>query len=256
MPRLRLEEFPLSLLERSCAASLQTRRFTAVVGERRVALHTEAEPGQLPASGDMAVLLGLFTMYRGGAAETRTLDFALYQLTLVMRQKASGRLSERIKNALQAWNRAVYTFESQELSHGAGKPHTSVFQILETCSQLSDRRWRIQWSDPVWYALIQGAWSGFKADILFDLAPLPRQLYCFLVSRFRTSAAPVHVELLELAFEHLGISRTVPVYRVLTNIRKACAVLEQVYLKPTTERLQKRDGKWHVVFDNPTVARE
>jgi hypothetical protein len=253
--RLRLEEFPLAILEKRCSPALRERAYSAVVGGRRLSLTSAAEPGQLPTSGSMTLLLALITMYRQSAIEVRDLEFPLYQLTLAFRQKKSGRLYQRIKASLPVWNRVVYTFDSQDLAAGAGKPYHATFRVLEKCVQLPNKAWHIQWSDPVWFALMHGAWSNLDAGILFDLAPLPRQLYCFLVSRFRTSAAPLRIDLHELAFEHLGVSRSVPNYRLLDKIRRACAGLERSYLKPDDARIQKRSaGAWDVVFENPTFS--
>jgi len=96
--RLRLEEFPLAILEKRCSPALRERAYSAVVGGRRLSLTSAAEPGQLPTSGSMTLLLALITMYRQSAIEVRDLEFPLYQLTLAFRQKKSGRLYQRLDN--------------------------------------------------------------------------------------------------------------------------------------------------------------
>ena len=128
-----------------------------------LSLTSAAEPGQLPTSGSMTLLLALITMYRQSAIEVRDLEFPLYQLTLAFRQKKSGRLYQRIKASLPVWNRVVYTFDSQDLAAGAGKPYHATFRVLEKCVQLPNKAWHIQWSDPVWFALMHGAWSNLDA---------------------------------------------------------------------------------------------
>jgi hypothetical protein len=253
--RLKIEELPLALLSRACPADLAERRHCVTVAGRRLELTTGGEPGQLPTAGDMAVLLALVFLYRQRSEDVRELEFTIYELGRALGQMPSGRLYARLKTSLDMWTKASYRFEARDLAAGAGKPYETTFRVLESCSWLPDKRVLSKWSDPVWFALMHGAWSALDAKVLFDLSPLSRQLYCLLVSRFRSTTAPQTFDLHELAFQHLGISKEMPNRRLLGQMRQACADLERDYLKPTEERIRKRQaGSWDVVFENPTYS--
>jgi hypothetical protein len=253
--RVKLEEFPLALLVRACPKELSQATYTAVAGGRSLSLSMSGAPGRLPTGGNMARLLALVLTYQKGAMDDRAMEFESSQLIRLMGQSLSGDLYGRIEAALSVWTDTAYVFESKDAA-GSDKPYRASFRILDSCAQLPDKRWRIQWSDPVWLALLQGAWSGLDAQVLLKLKPLSRQLYCFLSSRFRTTASLLSIDLHELCFEHIGIFRSVPTRRLFEMVRKACADLEAAkVLKPREPRVEKRSkGEWNVAFENPVFS--
>ena len=245
----------MGLLVRTCPKQLSRASYAAVVGGRSLSLTITGVPGRLPTGGNMSRLLALVLAYQKGAMDDRAMEFEGSQLIRLMGQSLSGDLYDRIEAALSVWTETAYVFESKDAA-GSDNPYRASFRILDSCAQLPDKRWRIQWSDPVWLALLQGAWSGLDAGVLLKLRPLPRQLYCFLSSRFRTTTSLLSIDLHELCFEHIGIFRSVPTRRLFEMVRKGCADLEAAkVLKPREPRMEKGSkGKWTVAFENPVFS--
>lgn len=242
MTPLQLEEFPLALLTSTCPACLSRLHYASGGGPLR-SMNITAEAGRLPTSGSMFVLLSLAYLARRLAKPDRFLDFSLREVAGAMNQKECGSLYKRLRSSVRPWRDTLYMFEGPCPSTGCA--YRSSFRILETCAELPDGRWRLQWSDSTWLALCDGAWSGLEAKTSAKLGSLSLRLYCFINAQVRTGSDSLALPAKELAFERLGVFRSVPARKYLGMIRDACVALEEAgVLRPGMSKLEKQASEW------------
>jgi Replication initiator protein A len=227
---------------------------------RRLTITGSTEYG-VPTAKDEEVLLGLILLTKlANNFSQRTVHFSLYELIHLLGWPDCGKSYHRIEESLNRLMGVTYYYDKAWWDKAAGAWVDEKFHILENVS-LYDREHPRQASLPLssftWNKVpFRSYQAGYlkRLDFAFFLGlktSTAKRLYRFLDKHFYHRQS-LDFDLKDLAFEHIGLSRTYDTGKIKEKLAPAIEELEaKGFLEPlhrTKRYAQVRRGEWKVNF--------
>ncbi|MFO0951211.1 MAG: replication initiator protein A [Isosphaeraceae bacterium] len=275
---MNLAEFPIALVTDRIPSGQKTLKFEdryldPKKGQtiRRRLVVTAADEYGLPTAKDDEVILGLIQITRtSNGFRDRTVEFNRADLVRLLRWPDTGPSYKRLTLSLKRWLGVTLYYENAWWDHRQKRWTSLGFHILDDfylCDggRVSGPREassmgpgpaglsRFTWNENVFRSFAAGHLKRLDLETYFGLElPTAKRLYRFLDKRFLESPQ-VELELTELAFDHIGLSRNYEgASQLLRKIRPAVEELERNgFLAEMTaaERYRKHSPRyWTVVF--------
>ena len=268
---LNLAEFPIALVTDRIPAGQKTLRFEdRVLDEqkgqvitRRLVVTASDEYG-LPTAKDDEVILGLIQLtQKANEFKTRTVDFNRAELVRLLRWPDTGPSYRRLALSLKRWLGVSLYYENAWWDHRQKRWTSIGFHILDNFLMVDGGRVvgprveptlsQFTWNENVFRNFDAGHLKQLDLDFYFGLVhPTAKRMYRFLDKRFHHQAEVV-LEIKELAFDHIGLSRNYEgATQLARKLQPAVDELEEKgFLEPLgpDERYRKDTPRnWSVVF--------
>ena len=243
---MNLAEYPITLLSDRPDRAKKTLVFEGEHGRLTV---TGSDAYGLPTAPDGDVIVGLIQLTKLRNDFTNpTVPFTRYELLKLLQWPDQGRHYRRLDEALNRWVGVMLCYEKAWWDNAIKCRVDAKFHIIESVviydqevrRTLQSRHQPLPLSSFTWNNLF---FASCRADNLkrLDLAiyfglksAVSRQLYRFLDKRFYRGPDWTF-DLRELAFEHVGLSRSYTAAKIKEKLQPALEELEAIgFLKPAT----------------------
>lgn len=242
----------MALLDRRVGTDDRIRTFesgSTTPGSTRKRLTMKAGPSdRLPTSGDLTVFLSLVKLWRE-AGRPRSFKFTNYQLAMACTGRGDrGNIYARIRSSIERWRNTEFDYEEESYSVDGSTLVRKKFRILSGPPAAKE----LAWSDLVNRCLQLPPWPQLDLSAAVKLAPAPRQLFFFLSGWLQLSGSG-KIPLARLAYDHMGLSRSLVVGDLKRSVGRGAIELERVgvikKLEIAKRFLKDAKGQWSVVFE-------
>lgn len=261
---LNLAEFPLAALSNRVTEGQKTLEFKDTIFDRQAGklidrrlTVTAADKFGLPSAIDDEIILGLIQLSKKQGFATRTVPFSRYEIIKILGWEDESWNYHRIITALDRWTGVTLKYENAWWDAERKAWANETFHIIERLTEIKDEdgkeRAAFVWSEVIWNNLKKGHLKTLDMDIYKRLTnPVAKRLYRLLDKRFYHRQR-AQFDLVELAFNKLGISRTYLIANIKQRLQPAIEELEAVgFLKVSgkDKRYEKHGvGQWNVIFE-------
>ena len=270
---LNLAEFPLAALSHRAADGQKTLEFKDTIFdrqagkliERRLTV-TAADKFGLPSAIDDEIILGLIQLSKKQGFTDRTVPFSRYEIIKILGWEDESWNYHRIITALDRWTGVTLKYENAWWDAERKAWANETFHIIERLTEIKDaegkERAAFVWSEVIFNNLQKGHLKTLDMDIYRSLKnPVAKRLYRLLDKRFY-HRQKAQFDLVELAFNKLGIARSYMIGNIKQRLQPAIEELEVVGFIKSTEKGKRYEkhgvGKWNIIFEKlkPLQAQE
>lgn len=270
---LNLAEFPLAALSNKVANGQKTLEFKDTIFDRQAGKLVErrltvtaADKFGLPSALDDEVILGLIQLSKRQGFANRTVPFSRYEIIKILGWEDESWNYHRIITALDRWTGVTLKYENAWWDAERKAWANETFHIIERLTEIKDEegkeRAAFVWSEVIWSNLQKGHLKTLDMDIYRQLKnPVAKRLYRLLDKRFYHRQR-AQFDLVELAFNKLGIARSYLIGNIKQRLQPAIEELESVgFIKPAEKgrRYEKHGvGQWNLIFEKAksTLSKE
>ena len=259
-----LSEFPLGMICSRTEPTFNKRTYQSHRSEvqasgtivRRMTIISE-EKGRLPNPEDFKVFLTLVQLSKEQGWK-KTFKAEKYHIARIIGQNQqiswahNGWFFNRITESLHRWLNTQFQYEEEVWEEDGSIRRNKNFHILSDV--MESKETTITWHDLVYRSLQLPPWSELDFYTILSLnGSIARQLYCFLVGRFKAEKRFM-ISLDLLAQEHLGLSPKTGQNGFKRYLKEAIRELEERhFMQPMKEedrfRKTEKKGSWMISFE-------
>jgi hypothetical protein len=260
---LNLAEFPLTALSNRVDPGCKTLEFKDTVWdkgakklvERRLTI-TAADKFGLPTALDDEVILALIQLSKQQGFRSKTVTFSRYEIIQMLGWRNETRSYKRIEESLDRWLGVTLKYRNAWWNPQEKAWVSEGFHIIDRITTIGKEsgkgRDAFVWNDVVFESFRNGNLKSLDLNQYRSLnSAVAKRLYRLLDKRF-FHRSRVEFDLVELAFDKLGVSRNYAIGNLKQKLAPAIAELEDMgFIRPAkkAERYCKISvGVWHVIF--------
>lgn len=260
---LNLAEFPLSALSSRIPKGMKTLEFSDQIfdkGTRQLVKRkltiTASDKFGLPTAMDDEIILALLQLSKMENFQNKKVTFSKYEIVKLLDWRDTGDSYKRVAEGLDRWLGVTLKYQNAWWNAEEQAWMTEGFHIIERLTTAEDssgkKRDAFVWNDVVFQSFQAGYLKSIDLDVYQKLkGAIAKRLYRLLDKRFyRTSK--VEFDLVELAFNKLGVSKNYAIGNLKQKLNPAIKELEKAgFIKKASSNeryLKIRVGVWHIIF--------